>query len=157
MKRYLLLISVALCMTFGNVHAQSPMIYTKQVKGKYTETYKKIFTALETNGYFVVFEPNMGKTLAHFSERWGKEYNKNKFEHIRSIVFCNSWYANKIGNADPEMFALCPLSISLIHKEGVTNILFVRPSRIAIESPAENVVLELEQDVIRVIEEAVSR
>jgi len=132
--------------------AGSPMIYEKQVKGPLEATYKQVFNALENNGYYVIFEPNIGKNLSHFKKRWGKDYNKNNLEAIRSMVFCNGWYANQMSNADPQMLALCPLHISLVHKEGNTRILFVRPSLVATGSPAEKVALELEQDVIRTIE-----
>lgn len=132
--------------------AESPMIYEKQVKGNIEQTYKKVFEALENNGYFVVFEPNIGKNLAYFEKRWGKDYNKNNLEAIRSMVFCNAWYANQVSNADPQMLALCPLHITLVHKEELTRILFVRPSLVATGSAAEKVALELEQDVIRTIE-----
>ena len=130
-----------------------PSVYVKKVKGDFSATYKTVFTALENNGYFVVFEPNIGKNLSHFAQRWGKNYNKNDLEAIRSIVFCNAWYANEVSNKDPEMLALCPLHVTLIQKKGVTSILFLRPSLVALDSPAIKVVTELELDVIRAIEQ----
>ena len=130
-----------------------PRVYKKTVKGEFTETYKKVFTALENNGYFVVFEPNIGKNLSHFEQRWGKNYNKNQLESIRSMVFCNAWYANEVSNLDPDMMALCPLHITLTHKNGVTAILFVRPGQVAVGSAAQAIAEELEQDVIRAIEQ----
>ena len=130
-----------------------PSVYVKKVKGEFSATYKTVFTALENNGYFVVFEPNIGKNLSHFAQRWGKNYNKRDLEAIRSMVFCNAWYANEISNIDPDMLALCPLHITLTHKKGVTKILFVRPSQVASDSPAKKVVTELEQDIIRAIEQ----
>ena len=133
--------------------AKEASVYVKKVKGDFSATYKKVFTALETNGYFVVFEPNIGKTLSNFAQRWGKNYNKNNVEAVRSMVFCNAWYANEVSNMDPDMLALCPLHITLTHKKGVTRILFVRPSHVAADSPAKKVVTELEQDVIRAIEQ----
>ena len=131
-----------------------PRIYKKTVKAEFTVTYKKVFSALENNGYFVVFEPNIGKNLSHFEQRWGKNYNKNELEAVRSMVFCNAWYANEVSNLDPDMMALCPLHITLTHKKGETAILFVRPSQVAIDSPAKTIAEELEQDVIRAIEQA---
>jgi len=136
---------------------QKPMVYVRKVKSPLNTVYKKVFTSLDNNGYFVVFEPNIGRNLAHFAKRWGDDYNKNKLESIRSMVFCNGWYANKVSNADPNMMALCPLHITLIHKKGTTSILFVRPGRVAVNSPAEEIANELEQDVIRSIEEALVR
>lgn len=128
-------------------------VYVKKVKGDFSATYKKVFTALENNGYFVVFELNIGKNLSHFAQRWGKNYNKNDLEAIRSMVFCNAWYANEVSNMDSDMLALCPLHITLTHKKGITKILFVRPSQVASDSLAKKAVTELEQDVIRAIEQ----
>ena len=133
--------------------APEPRIYKKTIKADFTETYKKVFSALENNGYFVIFEPNIGKNLSNFAQRWGKDYNKNELEAIRSMVFCNAWYANEVSNLDPDMMALCPLHITLTHKKGITAILFVRPSQVAAHSPAKGIAEELEQDVIRSIEE----
>lgn len=131
------------------------MIYVKKRRKPLTALYKSIFTALEHNGYFVLIEPNIGKNLSHFAQRWGSDYNKNKLEEIRSMVFCNAWFANKMGNADPNMLALCPLHITLIQKGRLTTIVFVRPSKVAANSPAKAVAEELEKDVIRIIENAV--
>ena len=130
------------------------MLYVRHRKKPLNELYKSIFTALENNGYFVVFEPNIGKNMALFAERWGKDYNKNKLETIRSMVFCNTWYANKVANADPRMLALCPLHLTLIEKNDLTTILFVRPGKVAAGSPAQAIATEIEQDVIRIVENA---
>ncbi|MBI3560432.1 MAG: DUF302 domain-containing protein [Gammaproteobacteria bacterium] len=135
--------------------ADASMLYVKSVPGNFEKTYKRVFSTLENNGYYVIFEPNVGKNLANFKNRWGENYNKNKLEDIRSMIFCNANYANEMGNLDPAMLALCPLHLTLIHKEGVTQILLVRPSLVAAGSPAEPVALELEQDVIRTVESAV--
>ncbi len=127
-------------------------IYERRVKQEIEKVYKRLFTALENNGYFVLFEPNLGRNLAHFEQRWGSDYNKNKFEEIRSMVICNAWYANKFSNLDPRLLALCPLHVTLTYKEGETMILFVRPGSVAVGSPAERTAIELEQDLIRIIE-----
>ncbi len=131
-----------------------PLVFVHKVKGKMNKVYKRLFTALENNGYYVIFEPNLGRNLAHFSKRWGKDYNKNKLDSIRSMVFCNGWYANKISNEDPNMLALCPLHVTLFHKQGYTSVLFVKPGKVSQGSAANSVALELEQDVIRIIKES---
>jgi len=139
------------------VQIQKPMVYVKKIKSPINTVYKKVYASLENNGYFVIIEPNIGRNLARFAKRWGDDYNKNNLESIRSMVFCNGWYANKVSNADPTMLALCPLHITLIHKKGLTSILFIRPGTVAANSPAEDIASELEQDVIRSIEEALVR
>lgn len=159
----LVLLVVGLSLTMSAAAADQPdsrpepRIYVKRVKMDFARAYQRVFSGLENNGYFVLLEPNMGKNLSHFAQRWGENYNRNRLEQFRSIVFCNGWYANEIGNRDPELLALCPLHLTLIHKQGVTSVLFVRPSQVAADSPARAVATELEQDIVRVIEEALSR
>ena len=135
--------------------AEEPLVFVHKVKGKINRHYKHLFTALENNGYYVIFEPNIGRNLAHFAKRWGKDYNKNNLDSIRSMVFCNGWYANKISNEDPNMLALCPLHVTLVHKQGYTRVLFIKPGQVSQGSAASAVALELEQDVIRIIKESV--
>lgn len=134
---------------------EKPLIYEKIVSAEMEQTYKQVFTALETNGYYVIFEPNIGKNLSLFATRWGDDYNKNKIDSIRSMVFCNGWYANKISNIDPKLLSLCPMHITLYSKDKKTHILFVLPGKIAIGSEAKKVAQELEDDVIRTIETAI--
>ena len=135
---------------------KKPLVYDRTVQGSMDEVYAKIFTALENNSYYVIFEPNLGKTLSHFAKRWGDDYNKNQLSSIRSMVFCSAWYANKISNEDPGLLALCPMRITLYSKDNETHILFVRPSKVAGDSPARTTAKELEDDVIRTIEVAIS-
>ncbi len=125
--------------------------------GKSLETsYDTIYKSLENNNFFVVFEPDIQKNLSFFAERWGDNYNRNKLEGIRSMIFCNGWYANAVSNADPDMMALCPLHITLVQKDGVTRILFARPTVIAAGSKALSVAREIEQDVSKALDEAVA-
>lgn len=133
----------------------NPLVYDRTVPGEMEDVYKHVFNALENNSYFVIFEPNIGKNLSFSAKRWGDDYNKNKLSSIRSMVFCNAWYANKISNIDPSMLAMCPLHLTLYTKDKQTHILFVRPGKVAAASKAHAIAKELEDDVIRTIEVAI--
>jgi len=125
--------------------------------GKDLETsYKVVYKSLENNRFYVVFEPDIQGNISGFAERWGEDYNRNKLEGIRAMVFCNGWYANAVSNADPDMMALCPLHITLIQKDGSTHVLFVRPSAVAVGSKALSVAKDLEADVAKALDEAVA-
>ncbi|VAW80895.1 hypothetical protein MNBD_GAMMA15-1270 [hydrothermal vent metagenome] len=125
--------------------------------GKNLETsYDVIYTALEDNKFYVVFEPNIQKNLSMFAKRWGEDYNRNGLEGIRAMMFCNGWYANAVSNADPDMLALCPLHVTLVQKNGVTKILFARPTVIAGDSKAQAVAQEIEAGVSKALDEAVA-
>ena len=134
----------------------NPLIYDRTVTAEMDVVYKSVFTSLENNGYYVLLESNIGKNLSHFAKRWGKEYNKNKLSSIRSMMFCNGSYANRLSNIDPSMLAICPLRVTLYSKENKTHILFVRPGKVAAVSKAHKLAKELEDDVIRTIEVAIT-
>jgi len=145
MKRQLwavLLLVLPLCVSAApagvlRLDARAPMM----------ETYKAVTAALEGARFWVVYEVDLGSNLAGFAERWGEDLNRNKLDEIRSIVVCNAWYANQVSNADPDLLALCPLRVNLVEKDGVTRVLFARPTVIAEGSPGMAVVQEIE-DVI---------
>ena len=88
---------------------------------------------------------------AGFAERWGEDCNLNKLESIRSMVVCNAWYTNQVSNKDPAMLALCPLTVTLIHKSGTSTVLFARPTALAKDSLAFPVVEEIEQELVKAI------
>jgi hypothetical protein len=117
--------------------------------------YKYVYNSLEENNVFVVFEPNIGKNLAGFSERWGEDYNRNQLQGIRSMVFCNAWYANQVSNVDPELLALCPLHITLYRQDDMTHVVFVRPTHVGKGSAATALLEELEATVSTAIEAGV--
>jgi len=129
-------------------------VYQQRVEKPVDDVYAAVYSALEDARFFVVFEANIGKNLAGFAERWGDDYNRSKLSAIRSMVFCNGWYANQVSNLDPVMLGFCPLHITIIENNGVTTVLFNRPSVMAGDSPALPVLREVENGVIAAIEKA---
>jgi len=148
--------AIALCLFALSAGAASPApaVYQKAVKADIDTTQKKLSDALDNGGFAVVRELDIGANLAKFAGKWGADYNRNKLENIRSIVFCNGRFTNQISNEDPAMLALCPLHVTLIHKAGVTTVLFARPSSVAQGSKAVKTVQEMEQAVIEVIDKS---
>ncbi len=129
-------------------------VYIQQVEKPVSAVYDKLYKSLEDARFYVVFEPNIGKNLAHFAEKWGNDYNQNKLSVIRSMVFCNGWYANKVSNLDPNMLGFCPLHLTLVERDGKTTVLFNRPSVIAKNSPAKELFEQIEDEVIAAIQQA---
>ena len=150
MRKFLFLL-----ITFFSVTAvANDAVWVHKVERPLESVYKTIYDSLESARFYVVFEPNIGKSTSQFRERWGDDYNRNGLSEIRSMVFCNGWYANQVGNADPEMLALCPLHITLTEKDGQSAILFVRPSFVAKGTSAETIAAEIENKVIKAIQTA---
>ena len=151
MKTLLLTI---LCLVSLNAAAGSPAVYEKRVKQDLDAAYVSVYKALEDKGLYVIFEADIGKNVANFAKKWGEDYNRNKLEGIKSMVLCSALYVNQISNADPGMLALCPLHVTLIHKAGMTSVLFIRPGVVARGSKAEKIAKELEDKIAKAIESA---
>lgn len=132
--------------------AGSPAIYERSARLPADATYAQLYEALERNGFFVIFEPNMGKSLAGMADALGADYNRNQLTTMRSLVFCKPRATNEIANVDPALLALCPLHFTLTHKEGVSTVYFVRPSVVAAGSPGEAQARKLEADIVKLIE-----
>jgi len=150
-----ILLCLAMLMTWSLQAAESAM-YKQLVNQPMSKVYPAVYKALEDARFYVVFEPDMGKNLKYFAEKWGDDYNRNRLRHIRSMVFCNAWYANAVSNADADMLGLCPLRISLYEKQGKTVVLFARPTVIAAQSKAKNIIQNVEDEVIAAIKAGIS-
>ncbi len=130
---------------------QSSAVFSLEVEKPVSAVYKNIYKSLEDARFYVVFEPDIGANIKRFSEKWGDEYNRNKLTEIRSMVFCNGWYANKVSNLDTAMLGFCPLHLTLIEKDGRTTVLFNRPGFVAQNSAARELLLQIESEVIAAI------
>lgn len=129
-------------------------IYQKSADMSLDEAHTSIYQELEQRNLFVVFEANIGKNISRFEKKWGEQYNQNQLGGIKSLVFCNGWYANQVSNKDPAMLALCPMRLSVIERSGKAHILFVKPTAIAKDSPAFETLREIEGTVIEAINSA---
>ena len=139
----------------SSAFADSP-VYSTSVKADFNKVYQHVYKSLENNRLFIVLEPNIGSNLSGFAKRWGDNYNRNKLDNFRSMVFCNAWYANEMSNKDIAMTSICPLHITLTHRKGITSVHFVRPDFIAKASKASSVASELTELVIKAITEGIN-
>lgn len=133
--------------------AASP-IYTRSIAAAPDLVYDAVYHSLEQDRFWVIAEPNIGKTLSRNEKRWGDDYNRNGFDTIRSMVFCNPWYANQLSNKAPNLLALCPFNVTLLSANGQTTITFERPTVIVTDGPARELVVKLEAEIITALERA---
>jgi uncharacterized protein (DUF302 family) len=114
--------------------------------------YENVYRSLENNNMFVIFEADMGRTLAGFSDRWGANYNRTQLQGIRTMMFCNPWYVNEVSNIDPQLLAFCPMHVTLYRQNNITHIVFVRPAHVGQRSPAAGLLEGLEAKVAAAVE-----
>jgi len=153
MRLSLLAFIAAFVISF-NSYAESA-VYSQSVQADFDVVYNNLHDSLANNRLYVVFEPDIGSNISRFAERWGDNYNRNKLDRIKSMVFCNGWYANEISNLDVRMTALCPLHLTLIHHDGQTTVNFVRPDYIAKDSKVAAVAKDLTELVIKSINQGI--
>lgn len=142
-----LLCAALLIVASAAVLAAPPGILRLDAQAPMSVTYPAIYKALESARFWVVYDVDLGSNLAGFKEQWGDDLNRNALKGIRSLVVCNAWYANQVSNADPDLMALCPLRVNMVEKDGVTRVLFARPTATAAGSPGIAIVQELEDAV----------
>jgi uncharacterized protein (DUF302 family) len=118
--------------------------------------YQRLYQALENEKFWVVFEADMGKRMAKLADKWGEDYNRNALESVKSMVFCNMYWTNRIANADPDLLALCPLHLSLYAKDGKTHIVMPRLSALAEGSPGADKAAELEAELTAIVDGALA-
>lgn len=121
-----------------------------------SSVFDRVYKALEEEKFWVVFEADMGNRMAKFADKWGEDYNRKGLDAVKSMVFCNIWWTNRIANADPDLLALCPLHISLYAKDGETVILMPRLSALAEGSPGKEEAVELETALREIVESALA-
>jgi hypothetical protein len=147
-----LLVMFMLLQPVANAADDNPGVYKQTVDKPVSAVYDSLYKSLEDARFYVVFEPNIGKNISRFADKWGDDYNQNHLAEMRSMVFCNGWYANKVSNLDPDMLGFCPLHLTMIERDGKTTVLFNRPSVVAKNSPAKSLFVKIESEVIEAIE-----
>lgn len=85
-------------------------------------------------------------------KKLGENFNRAGLTAVRTMVACNGKFGNAIINADSDMMAYCPIRITLTEKDGVTTVLYVRPSFAPKDSKAYKSLVQLENKVTGAIE-----
>ena len=131
--------------------ATSAVTVTQHTEGAADDVYQRFTKALDDEGFVVLFEPNLGKSLGRF---FPKKFAATGIDAMRAVIFCSGSYAVKVLTVDTDVAGLCPLHATVITEAGKTRILFVKPSTIAPDSPARALLEELEAKVVKALEKA---
>ena len=121
------------------------------------QVYDRIYQALEGAKFWIVFEADMGSRMANLAPEWGGEYNKSGLGFVKSMVFCNLAWTNRLANADPDLLGLCPVHLSVYARGGVTTVTWPNLSAMAQGSPGQDAATALEEEVSTLIRGAVAR
>ena len=147
---------LSLLLLVGPLQAAPAGVYSHSVKMSIDDAYSAVHDGLEENRFWVVFEADMGQRMASMAERFGDDYNRQGLSGIKSMVFCNIGWTNRLASVAPTLLSLCPLHMTLYEKDGETTVVFPRPSSIAAGSVGVEAASELERQLIGIVEQALS-
>ena len=150
-------LSFALLCLSWTLWAKPPeAIYQDRTQLDLPTAYQRVYQALESQGFWVVFDADLGARMAQFKDRWGEDYNRQGLTGARSLVFCNLWWTNALASADPNLLALCPLHLSLYARDGWVSLVMVRPSVLASGSEGQPLAKKLEEKLIAILQQALN-
>ena len=132
-------------------------IYSTQMEGDFDTAKEMLRRELDAEGFFVVKDLNIGRSLAHFAGKWGDNYNRNNFSQIHSLIICHAWFANQTLNISPPHMSLCPLSLALLHKDGTTMIHYALRQPMAEPADISEMMHRLDKRFVQALDQAVSR
>jgi len=140
----------------GSVGAAPAGVLRLQTQLQADAVYDRIYKALEAARFWVVHEANLGERMADNADQWGADYNRNRLGTVRALAFGNLEWTNAIANADPDLLALYPLHLTVFERDGTSYIVLPRLSVMAKGSPGEGRATELEAEVRRILERALT-
>ena len=131
-------------------------VYVKEVNMPLDKLYPKVLQSLANHKLIVVSEIDILDKFKHagLPKKFGKKFNTNKLTGIKAIIACNGFFGNEVANSDPQMMALCPVRITMIEKDGKSQMLFARPSKSSEGTKAHKALSDLEAKVIKALESA---
>lgn len=152
----MLLLGLVLGLLPGLSRAELPGVLHWTLKQDMESTYRSIYSSLENNNMYVIFEADIGRNLAGFAPQWGPNYNRNQLQGPRSMVFCDAWYVNEISNIDPQLLSFCPMHLTLYRQDNTTHIVFTRPTHVGKLSAAAGLLEGLEAKVSGAVEAGIA-
>lgn len=151
MKKILLLclLSLSLLASGGNV-------YKSVFHAPMDEVYENVMIQFQVEKLVVVWELDILEEFKKkgLDKKFGKNFNTSGLTSVKTFVACNGKVGNAVMNADADMMAYCPIRITLTEKDGVTSVLYVRPTSAPKDSKAYVELEKLEKQVIKAIEDS---
>jgi len=147
MKIFLILLLLACTQVFAN------SIYKTEVKQSIEKYYPELKKAIEANRMHVIYEMDLLKKFKEsgYAKKFGKDFNKNKVEGVKTLLICNGYVGNQVSNLDPRMMVLCPIKITLIQKNGKTVVSFVKSASLARNKQVRDLLQTLDEVIINTI------
>ncbi|ABB44587.1 hypothetical protein Suden_1309 [Sulfurimonas denitrificans DSM 1251] len=147
---------ILVCLLTLSVWAADSNVYKVSYNAGVDKVLGNILNKFKAEGLVVVWQLDILEEFKQkgLDKKFGENFNKAGLSAVKTIIVCNGKFGNDIINADSDMMAYCPVRVTLTEKDGVTTVLYVRPSAADKESKAYPSLVELEKKVTMSIEES---
>ena len=128
--------------------------YKKVIHEPMETYYPKLQEAIKKNHMNIVYELDLIKQFKEkgYAKKFGKEFNKNKLDGVKTVLICNSYVGNQVSNIDPTMMALCPIRLTLIKEGSTTTIVFLKHSSVSAPKEIKDLLVTLDTILIHTID-----
>lgn len=138
---------VALMVLGTNVMAHG--LWSKTVNEPLESYYPKFKESLAKNQMHTVLEMDLLQRFEdNYAKKYGKEFNKNNYSKIISLVVCNGAIGVEVANNDKMFMALCPVRITIIEQNGKTTVSFIKAASVTKGTKVEKLMKILDQTII---------
>ncbi|MBE0513368.1 DUF302 domain-containing protein [Sulfurimonas sp.] len=144
------------CLLTVSVWAAESNVYKVSYKAPVDKVLENMLAKFKQEMLVVVWQLDILEEFKQkgLDKKFGAEFNKAGLTAVRTLVACNGKFGNDIINQDSDMMAYCPIRITLTEKDGVTTVLYVRPSSAPRDSKAYQSLVKLEKKVTKAIEDS---
>ncbi|WP_170175835.1 DUF302 domain-containing protein [Sulfurimonas crateris] len=144
------------CLLTVSVWAAESNVYKVSYNAPVDKVLDNMLAKFKQEMLVVVWQLDILEEFKHkgLDKKFGENFNKAGLTAVRTLVACNGKFGNDIINQDSDMMAYCPIRITLTEKDGVTTVLYVRPSSAPRDSKAYQSLVKLEKKVTKAIEES---
>jgi uncharacterized protein (DUF302 family) len=146
--------AVALLLASCAVHAASPAVQLRTVKGAFADVRERVVMALENRGLVINYNAKIGDML----ERTGRDLGRERriYGHAEVIEFCSARLSRDTMEADPHNIAYCPYAIAVytLPKQPGVVYLSYRPPQTAGNEASRRSLLAVEKLLSDVVSEA---
>ncbi|HEY9202864.1 DUF302 domain-containing protein [Sulfurimonas sp.] len=144
------------CLLTLSVWAAESNVYKVSYNAPVDKVLDNMLAKFKQEMLVVVWQLDILEEFKHkgLDKKFGENFNKAGLTAVKTLVACNGKFGNDIINQDSDMMAYCPIRITLTEKDGVTTVLYVRPSSAPRDSKAYQSLVKLEKKVTKAIEES---
>ena len=132
----------------------SPAIHKTEINQSIKDYYPLLKKSIQDNHMNVLYELDLLDKFkkSGYAEKFGKSFNRNNIEAIKTLLLCNGFVGNQVSNIDPDMMVLCPIKITLIQSNGKTTVTFIKSADMSPNEEVAKLLKTLDQVIVNTIE-----